>query len=213
MAETTVIQRAFAFIVFVFQNWDTVGTIFSTVNIRHMTSHTMCWDSPRLWEVGTVAFKTVSPAPFTPCNGVQWMRRGRNQRVSLQKCANLMIALTNSRMHITDIRVVLVSMLSSEIWVWSLIYLLKYPRIYWRNIAVKYAFCVWCFTAPAAGCVAGMCGKWLRNQETPRSTHIVWFHSDMATGTREKYSLHLIFTFFLDRDPSMLELFPVVVFQ
>ena len=29
----------------------------------------------------------------------------------------------------------------------------------------------------------------------------------------EKYSLHLIFTFYLNRDASVLELFPVVVFQ
>ena len=29
----------------------------------------------------------------------------------------------------------------------------------------------------------------------------------------EKYSLHLIFTFHLNRDTSVLELFPVAVFQ
>ena len=29
----------------------------------------------------------------------------------------------------------------------------------------------------------------------------------------QKYSLHLIFTFYLNRDTSVLELFPVVLFQ
>ena len=29
----------------------------------------------------------------------------------------------------------------------------------------------------------------------------------------EKYTLHVVFTFYLDRDTSVLELFPVIVFQ
>ena len=42
------------------------------------------------------------------------------------------------------------------------------------------------------------------------------WHSDRPTCdmmSHEKYSLHLIFTFYLNRDTSVLELFPVVVFQ
>ena len=50
----------------------------------------------------------------------------------------------------------------------------------------------------------------IRKLLTPWSTHIVWFHSNRQTW---KYSLHLIFTFFLNRDPSVLESFLVIVFQ
>ena len=66
---------------------------------------------------------------------------------------------------------------------------------------------------------AGMCGKWLRNhgkllvpwyQRTTCFGLLTLQHSSMIY---EKYSLHLIFTFYLNRDTSVLELFPVVVFQ
>ena len=77
MAETTVKQRAFAFIAFHFQRiglsrFVYVGAIFSAV--------TTCRDSTWLWspggEVGTVAFKQQKL--------VNW----GNQRMSLQKCVN-----------------------------------------------------------------------------------------------------------------------------
>ena len=55
-------------------------------------------------------------------------------------------------------------------------------------------------------------GKWWRNRENLSTT---WF--DTPTGQRrkwsEKHSWHLIFTFYLNRDTSVIELFPVVVFQ
>ena len=58
-------------------------------------------------------------------------------------------------------------------------------------------------------------GKWLRyEQETPRSTHV-----DLNCGRptwdikKKKYYLHLIFTFCVDRDTSVLELFHVVFQQ
>ena len=63
---------------------------------------------------------------------------------------------------------------------------------------------------------AGMCGKWSRNQGNSLYQRTTCFglltlrHSNMGY---EKYSLHLIFTFYLYRDTSVLELFPVVVFQ
>ena len=60
---------------------------------------------------------------------------------------------------------------------------------------------------------AGMCGKWFRNQETPRITCFGLLTLRQANMGYEKYSLHLIFTFYLNRDTSVLELFPVVVFQ
>ena len=63
---------------------------------------------------------------------------------------------------------------------------------------------------------AGKCGKWLRNQGNSSYQRTTCFglltlrHSNMGY---EKYSLHLIFTFYLNRDTSVLELFPVAVFQ
>ena len=63
---------------------------------------------------------------------------------------------------------------------------------------------------------AGMCGKWLRNKGNSSHQCSTCFglltlrHSNMGY---EKYSLHLIFKFYLHRDTSVLELFPVVVFQ
>ena len=63
-----------------------------------------------------------------------------------------------------------------------------------------------------SGCrlCAGMCGKSLSNQEAFRSITLFDF---TPTGQHEKYSLHLILTFFQNRDPSVIQLFHVVVFQ
>ena len=63
---------------------------------------------------------------------------------------------------------------------------------------------------------AGMCGKWLRNQGNSsyqRTTCFGLLTLRRANMGYEKYFLHLIFTFYLNRDTSVLELFPVVVFQ
>ena len=63
---------------------------------------------------------------------------------------------------------------------------------------------------------AGMCGKWLRNQGNSSIPRVLaCWHSDNPTFRMgyKKYYLHLIFTFYLNRDTSVLELFPVVVFQ
>ena len=60
--------------------------------------------------------------------------------------------------------------------------------------------------------------KWLRNQLI-RETWVPRGMASMASlrqanvGNMKKYSLPLIFTFYLDRDTSMLELFPAIVFQ
>ena len=55
-------------------------------------------------------------------------------------------------------------------------------------------------------------GKWLCNQENLSTT---WF--DTPTGQRgklcKKYSLRLIFTFYLNRETSLIESFPVVAFK
>ena len=66
-------------------------------------------------------------------------------------------------------------------------------------------FYLWFFAAPIAGCVHG---------EWKLEYHVVWHTPTGQHGKwYEKYSLHLIFTFYLNRDTSVLELFPVVVFK
>ena len=93
--------------------------------------------------------------------------------------------------------------------------------MYWPNIAVKYAFWLWCFAAPTAGCVLAWSGKWLRNQQRSgnpsyqreRTTCFGLLTLRQANMRYEKYSLHMIFTFCLNRDTSVLELFSVLVFQ
>ena len=74
MAETTVKQDAFAFIVFVFQNIGIQSALF-LAQYKHkaydVTHHLPGFHQGiRGGEIGKVAFKTVSPAPFTSCNGV-----------------------------------------------------------------------------------------------------------------------------------------------
>ena len=90
--------------------------------------------------------------------------------------------------------------------------------MYWPNIAVKYAFWLWCFAAPTAGCVLACVVSDCAIRETPRTSVprvLACWPVDTRTGHMgyEKYSLHLIFTFCLNKDTSVLELFPVIVFQ
>ena len=72
------------------------------------------------------------------------------------------------------------------------------------------------FCRPTAGCVLAWSGKWLRNQQRSgnpsyqRTTCFGLLTLRQANMRYEKYSLHLIFTFYLNRDTSVLELFPVV---
>ena len=54
-------------------------------------------------------------------------------------------------------------------------------------------------------------GKWF-NWFNSSLYPVVW-HSDRGNVGYEKYYLHLIFTFYLNRDTSLPKLFPVVVFQ
>ena len=53
-------------------------------------------------------------------------------------------------------------------------------------------------------CVSGNLNTTWFDLNTPTGQHGKWF---------EKYSLHSIFTFYLNRDTSVTELFPVVVFK
>ena len=66
---------------------------------------------------------------------------------------------------------------------------------------------------------AGMCGKWLCNHG---KLLVPWYQRTTCFGLLtlrqanmgyEKYSLNSIFTFYLNRERSVLELFPVVLFQ
>ena len=149
--------------------------------------------------------------------------------MSLQKCANFSGPICACA---TDTRIqpeypVLFSMFSGEFCLRLKPYLVvEIAPMYWPNIAVKYAFWLWCFAAPTAGCVLA-CAV---SQEPVY--HVFWqtpgvltlpvysavWCFDLLTLRQanmgyEKYSLHLIFTFYLNRDASVLELFPVVVFQ
>ena len=149
--------------------------------------------------------------------------------MSLQKCANFSGPICACA---TDTRIqpeypVLFSMFSGEFCLRLKPYLVvEIAPMYWPNIAVKYAFWLWCFAAPIAGCVLA-CAV---SQEP--AYHVFWqtpgvltlpvygavWCFDLLTLRQanmgyEKYSLHLIFTFYLNRDASVLELFPVVVFQ
>ena len=57
-------------------------------------------------------------------------------------------------------------------------------------------------------------GKWLRNYQETRCTQVPrGLTLRQANVGYEKYYLHLIFPFYLNRDTSVLELFPVPVFQ
>ena len=57
---------------------------------------------------------------------------------------------------------------------------------------------------PAVCMVSGNLNTTWFDLNTPTGQHGKWF---------EKYSLHSIFTFYLNRDTSVTELFPVVVFK
>ena len=80
------------------------------------------------------------------------------------------------------------------------------PPMYWPNIVVKYAFWLWCFAAPTAGCVLA----YAVGQETLLSLMTL----RQANMGYAKNILYIWFSHFhLNRDTSVLELFPVVVFQ
>ena len=148
-----------------------------------------------------------------------WNSRGGKQRMSLQKCANFSDCGPISACA-TDTRIqpeypVLFSMFSGEFCLRLKPYLVvKIAPMYWLNIAVKYAFWLWCFAAPTAGCVLACVVSDCPIRETPRTSVprvLACWHSDRPTWDMK--NIHLIFTFYLNRDTSVLELFPVIVFQ
>ena len=130
--------------------WPLLASQSST---RRLTMDFCMW-SPG-GEVGTFAFETISPALLGTCNGVYERSRVGNQRMSLQKCANLS-GCTDLLAHaLPGYRVfVLLSMSSGEI------YLKLKPCLFVKisydivtEYCCKFAFCLWRFSALPAGCV------------------------------------------------------------
>ena len=139
--------------------------------------------------------------------------------MSLQKCANfsdcgpISVCMTDTRIQ-PEYPVLFSMLFSGEFCLRLKPYLIVKiaPDVLTENIAVKYAFWLWCFAAPTASCVLA-CAV---SQVTPRNQRTTCFDLltlQQANMGYEKYSLHVIFTFYLNRDTSVLELFPVVVFQ
>ena len=138
----------------------------------------------------------------------------------LQKCANfsdcgpINACVTDTHIQPEYYPVLLLSMLSGEF----CLRLKPYLVVKISSDVVTEHCCQVCFLAMMfchSNCrlCAGMCGKWLRNQETPCTTWFGLLTLRQANMGYEKYSLHLIFKFYLNRDTSVLELFPAVVFQ
>ena len=87
----------------------------------------------------------------------------------------------------------------------SRIWLLEYPLIYWPNIAVKYAFYLWWFVTPIAGCVHGkwkleyhmvshLTSLWQANMGNHMKNILyIWFSHFTSTETHQcqNYSLSL----------------------
>ena len=104
-------------------------------------------------------------------------------------------------------------MLSGEIYLRLKLYLgVKISSDIVTEHCFKYAFCLCCFAALTSGyvvtsMVVSDCAI-RKLLAVPRGLTL-----RQATVGYEKYYLHFFFTFYLNRDTSVLELFPVVVFQ
>ena len=147
-------------------------------------------------------------------------RRAGNQRMSLQKCANFVIVRTDWRMRGTLVssqnRFVLLSsllsMLSGEIY----LRLKPYLVVKISSDIVTEHCCQVCVLSMmfcrsdcrlCADMVVSDCAT-IRKLAVPRGLTL-----RQANVGYEKYYLHFIFPFYLNRDTSVLELFPVAVFQ
>ena len=124
------------------------------------------------------------------------MSRGGNQRMSLEKCANLSDCGTISACA-TDTRIqreypVLLSMLSGEFCLILKLYLVVKIS---SDVVTEHCcqVCVLSMMFCRSDCrlCAGMCGKWLRNQKTPRST--TCFHN--PTGQHGIWKILFMFDF------------------
>ena len=221
MAKTTLKPRAFVFIVSEFSNmnWET-GTIFSAVvNMRQTSRARILPDCVRLAEkLEIVAFR-LFPRPLwfhaTECCGAV----GREPACVASKvcqfgdCEDRLSACTARYSPARVLtccyyRVCYRCLAVKSIWDWMKPYLVvKISSDIVTENCCQVCVLTMMFCRSVAVCWHG---KWLRNQqETPRSTH-VYLNCGRPTWDIEKYYLHLIFTFCVDRDTSVLELFHVV---
>ena len=239
MAETTVKQRAFAFIScsiseiglsrFVY-----VGAIFSAVAMcrgfhltviawqrswhccisclhlrlfpRPFSSHAMEWSGIVGEETSVCCFKSVPT----------WVITNRLAHAQQTWLSSWRLAYPILSYPVLTVSW-LFSMFSGEFWLRLKPYLVV--RIASDVLTKHYCqVCIMAMMFCRSDCrlCAGMCGKWLRNQGNSSYQCTTCFglltlwHSNMGY---QKYSLHLIFTLYLNRNTLVLELFPVVVFQ
>ena len=144
-----------------------------------------------------------------------------NQRMSLQKCVNFsdcgLISACATDTRIQPEYPVLFSMFSGEFCLRLKPYLVvKIASDVLTEHCCQVCVLAMMFCRSDCRLCAGMCGKWLRNQGNSSYQHTTCFGLltlRQANMGYEKYAWHLIFTFYLYRDTSVLELFPVVVFQ
>ena len=112
---------------------------------------------------------------------------------------------------------VLFSMFSVEFCLWSKSYLVvKIASVVLTEHCCQVCVLAMMFCRSDCRLCAGMCGKWLRNQEISRTSVprvLDCWHSDRPTCDMKNILYISFFTFYLNRDTSVLELFPVVVFQ
>ena len=170
----------------------------------------------QLWNRPTEKL-SLFPGPF---NVMKQRRRGENQRMSLQKRVNSVTARTDLRSAGAQCGAERAGspVSSQSIYVVSgEIYLRLKPYL-----VVKISFDITTEDCCQVRILSMMfcrsdwrlwsCGgQWLRNQETPSITSLT--SPRQANVGYEKCCLHVIFTFNLNRDTSVLDFFPVIVFQ
>ena len=162
-------------------------------------------------------FGLVSPVPLS-CYGVLRRREGGNQRVSLQKCANLVIASTDWRMRdmlpsVSSQEVfMLLTMLSGEIYLRMKLHLVVKIS---SNVVTEHC-CQVCILSMMFCCSdCRPCADMVSDCTIRKLLRVPHGLPPLRQANMgyKKYSLHLIFTFYLYRDTSVLQLFPVIVFQ
>ena len=190
------------------------GTIFRAVNMRQ-TSCTTCRDSARLWFAWRRSWHCLDwfPQSLLSCHGVLQRRRAGNSVCCFKNVPTWWLCMCDTLPSVSSQRVfVLLSMLSGEI------YLRLKPHLVVEissDIVTEHC-CQVCVLSmmfchsdcqPCADMVSDCAIRkllWVPRGLTPLPQAIVGY---------KKYSLHLIFTFYLNRDTTVIELFPVLVFQ
>ena len=148
-----------------------------------------------------------------PCHWVLWSCRSGTSRVSLQKCANLVIARTykaHARHAILQpeysccyYRVCFRCLVVKSIWYWMKPYLV----VKISSDLVTEHCCQVCILSMMFCCSVAVCWHGI---DCAISRKLLGVPTWQANVGYEKYYLHLIFTFGVDRDTSVLELFHIV---